>query len=79
MFCEPTSLTQKVAENLKHTFIITQAAQFEDQLERMAWLGAYFLSTFGPGMYYTRTGKPFNPLLGETYELISPDGWIFAE
>ena len=45
----------------------------------MAWLGAYFMSTFGPGIYYTRTGKPFNPLLGETYELQAQDGWVVCE
>lgn len=38
---------------------------------RMAWVAAYFVSPFG---VCERAWKPFNPILGETFEVETGNG-----
>lgn len=44
-----------------------EAVRCSDEFRRMALVSAFTMSAFASGAY--RTGKPFNPLLGETFEL----------
>jgi hypothetical protein len=46
--------------------VLTKAAACEDSLEQMAYVAAFTISSYAKTV--SRTGKPFNPLLGETYE-----------
>lgn len=46
--------------------IIREASYFDDKFERIAWIGAFFLTVFGS--FNKRVNKPFNPMLGETFE-----------
>ena len=70
-FNEPTSLLQRVAEDLEYTDLLDTAADRLDSAERMVYVAAFaaseYCSTIG------RVAKPFNPLLGETYEYARPD------
>ena len=70
-FNEPTSLLQRVAEDLEYTDLLDMAADRLDSAERMVYVAAFaaseYCSTIG------RVAKPFNPLLGETYEYARPD------
>lgn len=66
-FNEPVSLLQRIAENFEYTKLLDKAAHTDDVYERVALIAAFQISTTSPTA--DRLGKPFNPILGETYEL----------
>ncbi|KAG8528803.1 uncharacterized protein KY384_006492 [Bacidia gigantensis] len=70
-FNEPTSLLQRVTEDLEYTDLIDTAADRSDSSERMVYVAAYAASEYASTI--GRIAKPFNPLLGETYEYVRPD------
>lgn len=76
-FNEPLSALQKMAEDLEYSYLLDQAVNTTG-VERMVNVAAFALSCYGAEA--TRQGrKPFNPVLGETYELIRDDlGWKFC-
>ena len=65
-FNEPLSLLQRMMEEIYYADLLSKAAQAESTLEELSYLGAFVLSAYAHTIY--RVGKPFNPLLGETYE-----------
>lgn len=70
-FNEPTSLLQRVAEDLEYTDLLDVAADLPDSMERMVHVAAYAASEYASTI--GRVAKPFNPLLGETFEYVRPD------
>ncbi|KAI2650443.1 Oxysterol-binding protein-related protein 1 [Labeo rohita] len=66
IFNEPLSFLQRLTEYMEHTYLIHQANSLEDSMERMKCVAAFAVSAVAS--QWERTGKPFNPLLGETYE-----------
>ncbi|KAJ3229014.1 hypothetical protein HDU78_009322 [Chytriomyces hyalinus] len=69
---EPLNLLQKLAEELEYCELLDAAAKAEDPVERMVLISAFAVSGYASTV--NRAGrKPFNPLLGETYECIRPD------
>ena len=66
-FSEPLSMLQRMSEDLQYSDILDKAAQCQDDCEQLAYVAAFTVSAFGSTAI--RTGKPFNPLLGETFEL----------
>uniref|UniRef100_A0A8C7KHY4 Oxysterol-binding protein n=1 Tax=Oncorhynchus kisutch TaxID=8019 RepID=A0A8C7KHY4_ONCKI len=68
---EPLSFLQRLTEYMEHTYLIHQANTTTDSMERMKCVAAFAVSAVAS--QWERTGKPFNPLLGETYELIRED------
>lgn len=70
-FNEPTSLLQRVAEDMEYTDLLDMAADRTDSLERMVYVAAFAASEYASTI--GRVAKPFNPLLGETYEYVRPD------
>ncbi|XP_074545061.1 oxysterol-binding protein-related protein 1-like isoform X2 [Halichoeres trimaculatus] len=71
IFNEPLSFLQRLTEYMEHTYLIHQANVTTDSVERMKCVAAFAVSAVAS--QWDRTGKPFNPLLGETYELIRED------
>ncbi|KAM9797453.1 oxysterol-binding protein-related protein 1 [Syngnathus typhle] len=71
IFNEPLSFLQRLTEYMEHTYLIHQANDTLDSLERMKCVAAFVVSAVAS--QWERTGKPFNPLLGETYELVRED------
>ncbi|KAK4057120.1 Oxysterol-binding protein 3 [Microbotryomycetes sp. JL221] len=69
---EPLSALQRIAEELEYTRLLDQAASTKDSLERLALIAVWAVSGFS-GNKYRSSRKPFNPLLGETYECVRPD------
>lgn len=63
---EPFSILQKAAEIMEYTELLDTANKCTDPLERHAWVVAYTVTPFGAS---ERAWKPFNPILGETFEL----------
>ena len=70
-FNEPTSLLQRVAEDMEYTDLLDTAAERADSTERLLYVAAFAASEYASTI--GRVAKPFNPLLGETYEYARPD------
>lgn len=70
-FNEPTSLMYRAVEDMEYTELLDVAADRLDSSERLVYVagfaGSIYASTIG------RVAKPFNPLLGETFEYVRPD------
>jgi hypothetical protein len=76
-FNEPLSFIQKFAECMEYSDLLNQADKCDDPKKRMLLVTAFAITQYcGPD---GRLQKPFNPLLGETYELLTPDFKLFAE
>ncbi|KAM4840963.1 oxysterol-binding protein-related protein 1 isoform 2-T3 [Thomomys bottae] len=71
IFNEPLSFLQRLTEYMEHTYLIHKASSLSDPVERMQCVAAFAVSAVAS--QWERTGKPFNPLLGETYELVRDD------
>ncbi|KAM6340511.1 oxysterol-binding protein-related protein 2 isoform 2-T6 [Alca torda] len=71
VFNEPLSFLQRITEYMEHIYLINKACSHADPLERMQAVAAFAVSAVAS--QWERTGKPFNPLLGETYELTRED------
>ncbi|XP_015370661.1 PREDICTED: oxysterol-binding protein 1 [Diuraphis noxia] len=74
-FSEPLSMLQRITEDFEYSNILDTAAQCKDSFEQMAYIAAFTISSYSTTV--NRTSKPFNPLLGETYECdrMSDLGW----
>ncbi|OKL58366.1 hypothetical protein UA08_06234 [Talaromyces atroroseus] len=70
-FNEPTSLLQRVAEDMEYADLLDVAADRSESLERLLYVAAYAISEYASTI--GRVAKPFNPLLGETFEYVRPD------
>ncbi|KAI9346936.1 Oxysterol-binding protein [Obelidium mucronatum] len=69
---EPLNLLQKLAEELEYCDLLDAAADAENVVDRMVLVSAFAVSGYASTV--NRAGrKPFNPLLGETFECIRPD------
>ncbi|CAL8306281.1 unnamed protein product [Gadus morhua 'NCC'] len=70
-FNEPLSFLQRISEYMEHTYLLNKACTLPDSIQRMQAVAAFAVSAVAS--QWDRTGKPFNPLLGETYELTRED------
>ncbi|XP_004716105.1 oxysterol-binding protein-related protein 2 [Echinops telfairi] len=70
-FNEPLSFLQRITEYMEHVRLLHTASRQAQPLERMQTVAAFAVSAVAS--QWDRTGKPFNPLLGETYELVRED------
>uniref|UniRef100_A0A183IJQ1 Oxysterol-binding protein n=1 Tax=Soboliphyme baturini TaxID=241478 RepID=A0A183IJQ1_9BILA len=67
VFNEPITFLQRIAEYMEYYELLQQAAVEENPLKRMEIVAAFAVSALACN--WERVAKPFNPLLGETYEL----------
>ena len=63
---EPLSFLQRLAECLEYPSLLDRAAQTDSPLERFHLITSFIVSHLSA--HLERMSKPFNPLLGETYE-----------
>ena len=71
---EPTSLLQRVAEQLEYAQMLDVTASHKDPVHRLLHVTAFAVSQFSSGRARERAiRKPFNPMLGETFELVRTD------
>ncbi|KAJ3108239.1 hypothetical protein HDU97_001773 [Phlyctochytrium planicorne] len=69
---EPLNLLQKLVEELEYCELLEEAGRTEDPISRIVIMAAFAVSGYASTV--NRAGrKPFNPLLGETYECIRED------
>ncbi|KAL7630896.1 UNVERIFIED_CONTAM: hypothetical protein RMT77_018818 [Armadillidium vulgare] len=67
VFNEPLSFLQRMSEYMEYAWLLDKADAAPDPVQRMQYVTAFALS--GLASNWERLGKPFNPLLGETFEL----------
>ncbi|KAG5672036.1 hypothetical protein PVAND_002198 [Polypedilum vanderplanki] len=74
-FNEPISMLQRGAEDFEYSELLDKAAQCKDIGDQLSFIAAFSLATYSTCS--ERVAKPFNPLLGETYEFDRTDdmGW----
>ncbi|KIW00961.1 uncharacterized protein PV09_07483 [Verruconis gallopava] len=71
---EPTSLLQRVAEQMEYSELLDAAANTNDATMRILNIAAFAVSSFSSSRVKDRAiRKPFNPMLGETFELVRED------
>jgi hypothetical protein len=72
---EPTSLLQRIAEQMEYTELLDAASGADAETgERLAHIATFAISTFSNARVKDRAiRKPFNPMLGETFELVRED------
>ncbi|KAA0710762.1 Oxysterol-binding protein-related protein 6 [Triplophysa tibetana] len=69
---EPLSLLQRVSEELEYSHLLDTANHTDDPYQRMVYVAAFSISGYAWASWRNRY-KPFNPVLGETYENIRED------
>ncbi|KAM2467955.1 hypothetical protein FF1_009680 [Malus domestica] len=71
---EPMTMLQKMAELMEYSHLLDLADECEDPYMRSVYVASFFISVY---FAYQRTWKPFNPILGETYEMVNHGGVTF--
>ncbi|KAK9154317.1 hypothetical protein Sjap_001797 [Stephania japonica] len=74
--CEPMTNLQKMAEIMEYSHLLDLANECEDPYLRMVYASSWAISVYNA---YQRTWKPFNPILGETYEMVNHGVTFIAE
>ncbi|XP_023805461.1 oxysterol-binding protein-related protein 7 isoform X2 [Oryzias latipes] len=69
---EPVNLLQRLCEELEYSELLDTACNTPDPFQRMVYIAAFAISGYSTAMFRNRY-KPFNPVLGETYECIRED------
>uniref|UniRef100_A0A671LAX2 Oxysterol-binding protein n=1 Tax=Sinocyclocheilus anshuiensis TaxID=1608454 RepID=A0A671LAX2_9TELE len=69
---EPLSLLQRVSEELEYSELLDIANHTDDPFERMVYVAVFSISGYAWASWRNRY-KPFNPVLGETYENVRED------
>ncbi|XP_022767558.1 oxysterol-binding protein-related protein 3A-like isoform X2 [Durio zibethinus] len=71
---DPMSMLQKMAELMEYSYLLDLADECEDPYMRLVYTTSWAISVYSA---YQRTWKPFNPILGETYEMVNHGGITF--
>ncbi|XP_021863659.1 oxysterol-binding protein-related protein 3C isoform X2 [Spinacia oleracea] len=71
---EPMTMLQKMAELMEYSNLLDQADECEDPYMRLVYAASWAISVY---YAFQRTWKPFNPILGETYEMVNHNGITF--
>lgn len=75
---EPICITQKLAQvAYYYAHGAKKAAAEQDPSMRLAQIAGHYAGSFQAGI--GRMDKPFNPMLGETYEMVTPEFRFLAE
>lgn len=66
IFNEPLSFIQRLCEYMEYSRLLQRASMVEESIKRLEMVTAFAISALASQL--ERLGKPFNPLLGETFE-----------
>uniref|UniRef100_A0A7N6BYL9 Oxysterol-binding protein n=1 Tax=Anabas testudineus TaxID=64144 RepID=A0A7N6BYL9_ANATE len=69
---EPLNTLQRFCEELEYSELLDRANQTQDPYQRMVYVATFAISSYA-STYHRAGSKPFNPVLGETYECDRPD------
>jgi hypothetical protein len=65
--CEPVTVIQRMCEMLNFCDLLEEASKLENPLDRLAYVAVFAITAYNGTERYS---KPFNPILGETYEYV---------
>lgn len=68
---EPLSFVQRLAEDIEYCELLDTASAARTSTERLLYVAAFVVSHYSSTR--ARPNKPFNSLLGQTFDLIRPD------
>ncbi|KAH7280187.1 hypothetical protein KP509_37G055300 [Ceratopteris richardii] len=71
---EPMTMLQRMAEILEYADLLNKADECNDPYLKMVYATSWAVSIY---FAYQRTWKPFNPILGETFEMTNHEGISF--
>ncbi|KAE8656806.1 Oxysterol-binding protein-related protein 3C [Hibiscus syriacus] len=71
---EPMTMLQKMAELMEYSYLLDQADKCDNPYLRLVYASSWAISVY---YAYQRTWKPFNPIIGETYEMVNHGGITF--
>ncbi|KAK4871789.1 hypothetical protein RN001_015913 [Aquatica leii] len=77
VFNEPLSFLQRMTEYMEYSHLLRIASEQTDPIARLQYVVGFAVSALASN--WERLGKPFNPLLGETYELEREEFRIICE
>jgi hypothetical protein len=78
VFLNDTSgILQRCAATMEYVELIDKAVYEKESLKRLALIGSYQITIWSSLVKAIK--KPFNPLLGETYEIVHPMYKFLAE
>lgn len=77
IFNEPLSFLQRMTEYMQYASLLRLASEQSLPEDRLKFVAAFAVSALACN--WDRLGKPFNPLLGETYELEREEFRIVCE
>lgn len=69
---EPLSALQRLCEELEHCCLLDRAADEKSPSKQLLYVAAFAVSGYA-ATYFRGGRKPFNPLLGETYDYVCPE------
>ncbi|KAJ2808809.1 hypothetical protein H4R20_000629 [Coemansia guatemalensis] len=70
-FNEPTSFLQRFTEDMEYSEMLELAARLPRSADRTLFVAGFAMSNYAST--FGRIAKPFNPLLGETFEYVRRD------
>jgi len=74
---EPLSLLQRLSEYMNYGYLLNTTMTLDNAATRLQWVATFAVSALASNL--ERMGKPFNPLLGETFELRRKNFRIISE
>ncbi|XP_034560740.1 oxysterol-binding protein-related protein 3-like isoform X4 [Notolabrus celidotus] len=69
---EPLNTLQRLCEEMEYSELLDSANQTNDPYQRMVYVATFAISAYA-STYHRAGSKPFNPVLGETFECDRPD------
>uniref|UniRef100_A0A8C4ZI51 Oxysterol-binding protein n=1 Tax=Gadus morhua TaxID=8049 RepID=A0A8C4ZI51_GADMO len=69
---EPINTLQRLCEELEYSELLDTASHTQDPHQRMVYVATFAVSAYASS-YHRAGSKPFNPVLGETYECSRTD------
>ncbi|XP_054254775.1 oxysterol-binding protein-related protein 7 [Indicator indicator] len=69
---EPLNTLQRLCEELEYSELLDRASRARDPRQRLVYVAAFAVSAYA-STFYRAGSKPFNPVLGETFECVRPD------
>uniref|UniRef100_A0AAZ3PCD9 Oxysterol-binding protein n=1 Tax=Oncorhynchus tshawytscha TaxID=74940 RepID=A0AAZ3PCD9_ONCTS len=69
---EPLNTLQRLCEEVEYSELLDTANHTQDPYQRMVYVATFAVSAYASS-YHRAGSKPFNPILGETYECDRPD------
>lgn len=67
---EPTTFLVRMCEVMAFEDFLAKAGKADNPVDRLGWITAFSVAVLSTT---ERTGKPFNPILGETFEYVPKD------